>query len=383
MSLTLPPPLALYVHLPWCVRKCPYCDFNSHEPRGPGGIPEHAYVQALLADLESFLPRIWGRRIESIFLGGGTPSLFSPESMDELLCGLRARLPLRPGIEITLEANPGTVEQTRFQGYRDVGINRISLGIQSFTEHSLQRLGRIHGAREAHAAVEMAQRVGFAQINLDLMFGLPGQSLQEGLSDLQTAIQAAPQHLSWYQLTLEPNTRFAAQPPSLPDEDQVDRLFTLGQEYLRAAGYTRYEISAYARPQSQCQHNRNYWEFGDYLGLGAGAHGKITEVAEQRIVRFRKPRQPEAYLRAPTQTGETRLSAKDLPFEFLLNALRLVEGVPAVYFPERTGMTLADIAGSIQQAWEQGLLETSEERLRATEFGLRFLNELTVLFLQE
>jgi putative oxygen-independent coproporphyrinogen III oxidase len=379
--LRLPPPLSLYVHLPWCVRKCPYCDFNSHEQRGD--LPERAYVDALLLDLESQLPRVWGRRLESIFIGGGTPSLFSPEAVDELLSGLRARLPWRPDLEVTLEANPGTAERGFFRGYREAGVNRLSLGIQSFDPALLREIGRIHDDADAHAAIAQAQAAGFDEVNLDLMFGLPRQSLAQGLADLETAIAARPSHISWYQLTLEPNTLFAARPPVLPADEIVDELFAQGQCVLEHAGYTRYEISAYAGAGSECRHNRNYWEFGDYLGLGAGAHGKVTDVAGQTVTRLLKPRHPETYLRDPRAVSLTPIEPRSLPFEFMLNALRLTAGVPAELFPERTGLTLEDIQPMLARARTRGLMEPDPGMLRATDQGLRFLNDLLEMFLND
>lgn len=375
------PPLALYVHLPWCVRKCPYCDFNSHEARG--GVPERAYVSALLNDLESQVPRVWGRRLESLFIGGGTPSLFSPEAIDALLSGIRALLPWRPDLEVTLEANPGTVEHGLFSGYREAGINRLSLGIQSFDRELLARIGRIHDDRDAYRAIEEARAGGFDNLNLDLMFGLPGQSREQGLADLRAAVGARPEHISWYQLTLEPNTLFAARPPVLPAEDTVDALFTEGQLLLRDEGYTRYEISAYARTGQECRHNRNYWEFGDYLGLGAGAHGKLTDVARGTIERLLQPRQPEAYLRDPCSVQVTPITPAALPFEFMLNALRLSRGVPASLFVERTGLPMSALARTTARAIDQGLLEPDPEVLRATDLGLRFLNDLLEQFLED
>jgi putative oxygen-independent coproporphyrinogen III oxidase len=376
-----PPPLALYVHLPWCLRKCPYCDFNSHEQRGD--LPERAYVAALLQDLEIQLPRVWGRRLESIFIGGGTPSLFSPEAIDELLSGLRARLPWRPDLEITLEANPGTAERGHFRGYREAGINRLSLGIQSFDPSLLRRLGRIHDDADARAAIEQAQRAGFDRINLDLMFGLPGQSVEGGLDDLRTAIGFAPGHISWYQLTLEPNTLFAARPPKLPPDDRIDALFERGQALLGRAGYTRYEVSAYALAGNECRHNRNYWEFGDYLGIGAGAHGKLTDSATATVIRLLKPRQPEAYLSDPQALSVTTIQPRSLPFEFMLNALRLTGGVSASLFPERTGLPDEAIAPVLRQARERGLLDPDPDTLRPTARGLLFLNDLLELFLED
>ena len=376
-----PPPLSLYVHIPWCLRKCPYCDFNSHEVRN--SLPERTYVDALFEDLEAQLPRVWGRRLESIFIGGGTPSLFSPEAIDQLLSGLRALLPWRPDLEVTLEANPGTAERGFFRGYREAGVNRLSLGIQSFEPTLLQRIGRIHDDRDAMAAIDQAHAAGFGRINLDLMFGLPGQSVAQGLADLRTAVAAGAGHLSWYQLTLEPNTLFAARPPVLPADERIDTLFTRGQSLLDRADYTRYEVSAYAAAGHECRHNRNYWEFGDYLGIGAGAHGKLTDVAARAITRVWKPRQPEAYLRDPRLFDQKRIRPRDLPFEFMLNALRLTAGVPSTLFAERTGLPLETIAPVLLQAREQGLLDPDPTVLRPTSRGLRFLNDLLGMFLED
>lgn len=361
------------------MRKCPYCDFNSHEPRA--SIPEAGYVEALLRDLDATLPAVWGRRLESIFIGGGTPSLFSPEAIDDLLSGIRARLAFRPDIEVTLEANPGTVEHGRFRGYREAGVNRLSLGIQSFDTGRLAAIGRIHDAEQARAAIDEARAAGFENLNLDLMFGLPGQSLEQGLADLREAIAARPAHISWYQLTLEPNTRFAASPPGLPHEDIVDELFVQGRKVLETAGYTRYEISAYAMVAQECRHNRNYWEFGDYIGLGAGAHGKLTDVARGTITRTTKPRHPEAYLRDPLAGTAEALRPAALPFEFMLNALRLAGGVPAELYPQRTGLKPETLAEPLAEALVRGLLVPDAEVYRATDLGLRFLNDLLELFL--
>ncbi|WP_019595074.1 radical SAM family heme chaperone HemW [Thioalkalivibrio sp. ALM2T] len=380
-AMTHPPPLALYVHLPWCVRKCPYCDFNSHEPRGEA--PFDDYVAALLRDLEGQLPDVWGRRLESVFIGGGTPSLFPPEALDALMSGLRARLPLRPDCEVTLEANPGTADRAYFRGYREAGVNRLSLGVQSFDDAMLARLGRIHGATEARDAVEHARAAGFEAINLDLMFGLPGQSVAAGLADLQAAIDQDPGHISWYQLTLEPNTLFAARPPELPEDVTIEELFTRGQSHLAAAGYTRYEVSAYARPGQECRHNRNYWTFGDYLGIGAGAHGKLTQVHDGTILRRMKPRQPEAYLAGPQQHNDQTVPTAERPFEFMLNALRLVEGVPAASFEAHCGLPLAALEPALSELRADGLLGANTERLQATERGLAFLNDVLERFLPE
>ncbi|MEW5755041.1 MAG: radical SAM family heme chaperone HemW, partial [Pseudomonadota bacterium] len=324
-NFTSLPPLSLYVHIPWCVRKCPYCDFNSHE--GRQAIPEQRYIDALLLDLEQDLPRIWGRKVISIFIGGGTPSLFSPEAIDRLLSGIRARLALIPEAEITLEANPGTVEAGKFAEFRAAGINRLSIGIQSFSDYSLQQLGRIHGRKEALAAAEMAHEAGFDNFNLDLMFGLPGQTLKDAGDDVATAIALEPSHLSYYQLTLEPNTYFHAKPPTLPNEDLIWAIQEQGQTALAEAGFGQYEVSAYARGEARrCRHNLNYWQFGDYLGIGAGAHAKITEGARQSITRYWKLKQPEAYLEAANAVafsgGEKELARKDVGIEFMMNALR-------------------------------------------------------------
>ncbi len=379
----LPTPLALYVHIPWCVRKCPYCDFNSHQ--APGPLPERAYVDALLADLEQDLPRVWGRRLESLFIGGGTPSLFSAEALERLLSGLRARLPLRPDLEITLEANPGAVEQGRFAEFRAAGINRLSIGVQSFNEAHLQKLGRIHDQRAAFAAAEAAHAAGLENFNLDLMFGLPGQNVAEALADVANAMALQPAHLSYYQLTLEPNTRFYRSPPTLPDEEQVEAIQESAQAALAEQGYARYEVSAYARQGRRCRHNLNYWEFGDYLGIGAGAHGKLTDPASGRIHRLWKLKHPQDYLaQAGTPArlgGDAPIQTADLPVEFLMNALRLTEGVPATLFEERTGLTLAALEPALGRLRERGLMESDPERLQPTAVGLRFLNDLLQAFL--
>jgi putative oxygen-independent coproporphyrinogen III oxidase len=377
------PPLSVYIHLPWCIKKCPYCDFNSFGLPASEALPEKRYLEALVRDLESELPGVWGRPVTSVFFGGGTPSLFSPDTLADLLSTLRARLPLRPDTEITLEANPGTAESDRFRGFRDAGVNRLSLGIQSFSRDALVRLGRVHDERQALQAVAVAQAAGFQEINLDLMFGLPGQSIRAGLDDLRLAISLGPTHISWYQLTLEPNTVFAARPPPLPDDDEINDLFSQGLAILEQAGYERYEISAYARSGSQCQHNRNYWEFGDYLGLGAGAHGKLTLPAENTIQRTIKPRQPEAYMRTPLAESISTVHPSQRPFEFMLNALRLVYGVPSTSFIERTGIPLAAIESVLNHAHASGLLAREEDRLRATEQGLWFLNDLVASFLPD
>ncbi len=470
-QFTALPPLALYIHFPWCVRKCPYCDFNSHAVRGE--IPEEQYIDALLADLESDLPRVWGRPVRSVFLGGGTPSLFSPAAIERLLAGVRARVVLLPEAEITLEANPGTVaapahpaptthmdvqvsreagsrerpafahpcaaETERLRGYRAAGVNRLSIGIQSFQPEQLQKLGRIHGRDEALAAAQAARTAGFDNFNLDLMFGLPQQTLAEALADLRTALALNPAHLSLYQLTLEPNTLFHAQPPELPDDDALAAMQEALQAELSDAGFVQYEVSAYARAGQEpkcreahgsaraaagqeptyrdahgcasvagatdaqnplrqqqrldgraraaagqrCRHNLNYWQFGDYLGIGAGAHAKIT--ASDNITRLWKVKQPRDYLAAAGTPGvlggEQQLATQDVAFEFMLNALRLTEGVTTDLFTERTGLPLAAIEVALAQAQQRGLLAPGGARLHPTALGRRFLNDLIALFL--
>ncbi len=350
-------------------------------------MPEQAYVDALLADLEQDLPRVWGRRIDSVFIGGGTPSLFSAEALDRLLSGLRARLPLRPDLEITLEANPGAVERGRFAEFRAAGINRLSIGVQSFDDDQLQRLGRIHDRRAAVAAAEAAHAAGLDNFNLDLMFGLPGQTVEQALTDIANAVALQPAHLSYYQLTVEPNTAFHQAPPSLPDDETTDLIQQRAQAELGRRGYRQYEVSAYARDGWRCRHNLNYWEFGDYLGIGAGAHGKLTDPASGRIDRLWKLRHPRDYLASAGTPagigGDQPIRAADLPVEFLMNALRLVEGVPAALFPERTGLPLTALEPGLSRARERGLLIADSERLQPTEFGLRFLNDLLQLFMPE
>jgi oxygen-independent coproporphyrinogen-3 oxidase len=385
LSFHAPLPLSLYVHFPWCVRKCPYCDFNSHE--APGTIPEVAYVDALLADLQQELPAVWGRPIQSIFIGGGTPSLMSPEGLERLLSQLRALLGFSPAIEITLEANPGTVEQQRFAEFRAAGINRLSIGIQSFDGEMLKRLGRIHGRAEALRAAEAAHGAGFDNFNLDLMFGLPGQEEAQALGDLRQAIALMPSHLSWYQLTIEPNTAFAHAPPVVPEDEVLWAMQERGQETLAAAGYVQYEVSAYAREGARCRHNLNYWQFGDYLGIGPGAHGKITLPAEGRVVRSWKQRHPQRYLETAgggaVVAGRQELGREDLALEFMMNALRLREGFDSRLFQEHTGMPLAVAARPLERAQELGLLEWQPLRIVPTERGRNYLNELLQLFMPE
>ncbi|MEW6647618.1 MAG: radical SAM family heme chaperone HemW [Pseudomonadota bacterium] len=375
-----PPPLSLYVHVPWCVRKCPYCDFNSHELKGD--IPEAAYVDALLGDLEQDLPAVWGRPVSSVFIGGGTPSLLSPEALDRLLSGLRARLKLVPDAEITLEANPGTVEAGRFEEFHAAGINRLSIGVQSFDDDALQRLGRIHGRREALRAAEAAHHAGFDNFNLDLMFGLPAQSLARGIDDIATALALEPTHISYYQLTLEPNTAFHHRPPALPPEEEIEAIQRQGQARLAAAGYAQYEVSAYARAGRQCRHNLNYWHFGDYLGIGAGAHAKITHAPEGRIERLWKKRHPRDYLAAADKVdGRATLRRSDAAFEFMMNALRLVEGFDTGLFGQRTGLAISVVTPALQEAERRGLIEWDAKRVRPTGRGRDFLNDLIELFL--
>jgi oxygen-independent coproporphyrinogen-3 oxidase len=385
LSFHAPLPLSLYIHFPWCVRKCPYCDFNSHE--APGPIPEAAYVDALLADLQQELPAVWGRPIHSIFIGGGTPSLMSPEGLERLLSQLRALLGFSPAIEITLEANPGTVEQQRFAEFRAAGINRLSIGIQSFDGEKLRALGRIHGRAEALRAAEAAHGSGFDNFNLDLMFGLPGQEQAQALADLRQAIALAPAHLSWYQLTIEPNTAFAHAPPVVPEDEVLWAMQERGQETLTAAGYVQYEVSAYAREGARCRHNLNYWQFGDYLGIGPGAHGKFTLPAEGRVVRSWKQRHPQKYLETAggreVVVGRQELGREDLALEFMMNALRLTQGFDSRLFQEHTGMPLAVVARPLERAQELGLLEWQPLRIVPTERGRNYLNELLQLFMPE
>jgi putative oxygen-independent coproporphyrinogen III oxidase len=381
-TLTSLPPLSVYVHVPWCVRKCPYCDFNSHA--APAEIPERAYLDALRADLEQALPLIWGRQVISVFLGGGTPSLLSAAGLDEILVMLRAYLNLWPDAEITMEANPGTAEAGRFKDYADSGVNRFSLGIQSFDDAQLKKLGRIHDAAQARAAIEMAQRA-VSRVNLDVMFALPGQDLASCLHDVSQAVSFGTEHLSLYHLTLEPNTVFAKYPPELPDDDLSAAMQDAVEEKLEQAGLHRYEVSAYAKTGAHSRHNMNYWEFGDYLGIGPGAHGKLS--FHDRIVREARLRSPDSWMAAAMKQDGSHLaenrhiSHDELPFEFMLNALRLKAGVPASMFEERTGMSIAAISRALQTATSKGLLDSDPTRLRASALGWRFLNDLQELFL--
>jgi len=380
-----PPPLALYIHLPWCVRKCPYCDFNSHA--APQSLPEAAYVDALLRDLEAEAPAVGDRVVESIFFGGGTPSLFSPREIDRLLRSVRARVNVAADVEITLEANPGTVEQARFEGYRAAGVNRLSIGIQSFSAARLRALGRIHGDQEALRAAQAARDAGFDNFNLDLMYGLPEQDLDGALADLEQAIALAPSHISHYQLTLEPNTLFHARPPKLPDDDTLYEMQIACQARLAQAGYAQYEVSAYARTNRRCRHNLNYWLFGDYIGIGAGAHGKLTDIARGRIERSWKLKHPRDYqARAGTDAARgdlQTLSPEDVRLEFPLNALRLNDGFSRALCARRTGLPWDIFADPVRRAVEHGWLELLDDQVKPTAQGRLFLNEMLELFLPD
>ncbi|MBS0391554.1 MAG: oxygen-independent coproporphyrinogen III oxidase-like protein [Proteobacteria bacterium] len=382
LQLTSLPPLSLYVHLPWCLRKCPYCDFNSHEARD--GIPEQRYRDALVADLDAALPLIWGRQVQTIFIGGGTPSLFAPESIDRLLGDIRARLRLEAACEVTLEANPGTFEKERFRAYRGAGVTRLSVGVQSFNDSHLQALGRVHDRAQALAAVEEAASA-FETFNLDIMYALPGQTPAEQEEDMRQALALGPPHISIYHLTIEPNTYFAKHPPRLPEDDQAYAMLDRITEMTAAAGLARYEVSAYARGGHQCQHNRNYWQFGDYLGIGAGAHSKLSFA--HRIVRQVRLRDPQLYMagalagRAIAQDADVRRA--DLPFEYMLNALRLREGFALQEFTERTGLAITAIARGLQEAEARGLITRDMGQVRPTERGFDFLSDLQALFLAD
>jgi oxygen-independent coproporphyrinogen-3 oxidase len=378
----IPIPLSLYIHIPWCVKKCPYCDFNSHEARQE--VPEEKYIKALLTDLESELPNIWGRPLESIFIGGGTPSLFSAEDIDKLLCGLRERLPLRPRMEITMEANPGTFEQERFSAYRQAGINRLSIGIQSFNDKHLKKLGRIHGADEAQTAAEIATKAGFDNFNLDLMFGLPKQTIEEAMADIQQAIDCNPSHISWYQLTIEENTLFHHAPPVLPKDDYLWDMQQKGQDLLAQAGYKQYEVSAYARENKHCQHNINYWQFGDYLGIGAGAHGKLS-MPDGTVSRHTKYRHPEKYMQMALEntprSSEKVLTEQDLCFEYILNIVRLKQSFNKADFEARTRLPFSKIEESLNKTVKSGLMTLVDGEYSTTEKGWAFLNDVMEQFL--
>ncbi|MCV6636952.1 radical SAM family heme chaperone HemW [Candidatus Albibeggiatoa sp. nov. NOAA] len=379
------PPLSLYIHIPWCVQKCPYCDFNSHAVQH-NTVPEQAYIRALLADLEQDLPKIWGRKIISIFIGGGTPSLFSPESIDLLLMELRARLNILPQAEITLEANVGTVDNAHIEGFKQAGINRLSLGVQSFDEHQLKILGRIHNGEQAAHALSLAQQ-HFEQFNIDLMFGLPQQTVDMALQDLYAALQFKPPHLSWYQLTLEPNTWFYHHPPDVPTDDETWEIQQAGQKLLAQYGYENYEISGYAQKGQRCKHNLNYWQFGDYLGIGAGAHGKISDAAQNTITRMSKQRHPQMYLdTAHTPeviVQQTQLDTDDIQLEFMLNALRLKQGFTISDFESHTGLEFSAVSHSIAQACQNNWLIQQGEQIYPTALGQQFLNDVLALFMPD
>ena len=379
------PPLSLYVHMPWCLAKCPYCDFNSHAVPGAGGLPEKRYLAALITDLEAALPQVWGRPVVSVFIGGGTPSLVSPEGLDGLLAAIRARLPLAPGCEVTMEANPGSFERERFKAFAAAGVTRLSIGVQSFNDEMLRRLGRVHDSAQARAAIDEAAQA-FKTFNIDLMYALPGQDLAALRQDLDAALAYAPPHLSVYHLTIEPNTRFAsAPPPMLPDDDLASDMLDLITERTAEVGLGRYEVSAFARPGHRCQHNLNYWQFGDYLGIGAGAHGKLSYP--HRVVRQVRWREPGAYM-AQTEAGQAMSNDEEvprarLPFEYMLNALRLREGFALADFSARTGLPLSAMAKPLAQAESRGLLASDLARVWPTERGFDFLSDVQALFLPD
>ncbi len=383
-NFTTLPPLSLYIHIPWCVKKCPYCDFNSHEMGA--GLLQGDYIAALLSDLEQELPRIWGRKVVSIFIGGGTPSLFSPESLDQLLSGVRARVNLLADCEITLEANPGTVEAGKFAEFRSAGINRLSIGIQSFNDELLRRLGRIHGRREAISAAEQAHDAGFDSFNFDLMFGLPGQNIKMAAEDIATAIDLEPAHLSYYQLTLEPNTLFHHQPPVLPVDDAIWAMQQQGQQALAQGGFGQYEVSAYAQNGMQCRHNSNYWQFGDYLGIGAGAHAKISDANQQNITRSWKIKQPAMYLGVASSPavlgGERVLKRADVGVEFMMNALRLKGGFNTELFAQHTGLPITQVEEVLKRLEKKELIEWGLNTIKTTERGWRYLDSVVEEFLE-
>ena len=379
MSLTLPP-LSLYVHIPWCIRKCPYCDFNSHTTDKT--LPEEEYIQALINDMEAELTYAQHRKLSSIFFGGGTPSLFSAETIGRIIQAAKRRIGFEDNIEITLEANPGTFEQEKFSNFRDVGVNRLSIGIQSFNNHHLESLGRIHSAEQAIAAVHTARTAGFENINLDLMHGLPGQDITDAMTDLEQAIRLQPTHISWYQLTIEPNTVFYNKPPPLPTDIILESIQDRGQQLLLKSGYKQYEVSAYCKANKQSVHNINYWEFGDYLGIGAGAHGKITLPEENRIIRIQKTRKPEDYLaRDNSYTSRCKnIPNEELALEFMMNSLRLNNGVDVSIFQDRTGIPLSDIKNKLNQLKEKDLIEKSNKKICTTKKGHQFLNSVLEIF---
>jgi oxygen-independent coproporphyrinogen-3 oxidase len=382
-GLTSSPPLSLYIHIPWCVKKCPYCDFNSHESRNHNGeIPEYAYVDSLIADLELATPKVWGRKIKSVFFGGGTPSLFSAQSIDRILSHVRMLTPLEFDAEITLEANPGTIDTANFLGYKQAGVNRLSLGIQSFNNDYLKALGRIHDSEQAFQAITLALNT-FEQVNCDIMYGLPNQSLKDAVQDAKTAVQLNPAHLSFYHLTLEPNTPFYRTPPSLPDDDTSSDMQIEIEALLAHHGYEHYETSAFAKKGKQAKHNLNYWQFGDYLGIGAGAHSKLSY--HDKITREVRHKHPKAYMEKALQGNaverEWIIPKDELGFEFMMNALRLIEGVPIDLFQQRTGLNIHSLENALKKAQDKGLLVIKQGNMRPTLLGQRFLNELLELFL--
>ena len=410
LHFTTLPPLTLYIHYPWCAKKCPYCDFNSHSATSDSKFNEtfynkkrdKRYVDALLADLQQELPHVWGRGIQSIFIGGGTPSLIDPEQLHLLISQVAALMPLPPMVEITMEANPGTVDQVKFADFRQAGVNRLSMGIQSFDDQLLQAIGRIHNGRQAQQAIEKAQNAGFDNINLDLMYALPGQTVDMAIKDVRNALAFETSHLSHYQLTLEPNTFFAHHPPPLPDDDISYDMQLRCQDLLAEAGFQHYEISAYARNNQFCQHNLNYWQFGDYVGIGAGAHGKISDASQQRIIRRWKEKHPETYMEKAFSSfespmnydenstndhksymigGQEQLSRQDIGFEFMLNTSRLINGFATELFPKHTGLAINHIEKGLKKALELELIEWDLHHIRPTERGLRYLNELQAIFL--
>lgn len=373
-------PLGLYIHIPWCVKKCPYCDFNSHTLQND--LPEEAYIDRLIKDLVADVKLIDERPVSSIFFGGGTPSLFSPEILSKLLAAIAEIVWLTPNLEITLEANPGTVDQARFQGFREAGINRLSIGVQSFNSTHLKSLGRIHDSGAAINAAIAAKKSGYTNFNLDLMFGLPDQSIENAITDLKTAIDLNPPHISWYQLTIEPNTLFHYSKPVLPDDDRIADMQQQGQQLLKENNYHHYEISAYGKSGHECQHNLNYWLFGDYLGIGAGAHSKITDLNTQTITRLWKTKNPKNYLNDENIVGgETIVNPAELPFEFMLNALRLQQAIPFKLYTDRTGLPTTTIEPILQEAAKKGLIHLTEETFQPTSQGYQFLNDLTAMFL--
>ena len=388
LNFTTLPPLSLYIHYPWCVQKCPYCDFNSHQMAAGKSSQfekhnkDEQYVSALLRDLERELPDIWGRTVQSIFIGGGTPSLIEPEQLHRLLSHIRSLLKLSPLAEITMEANPGTVDQVKFAEFHSAGVNRLSIGVQSFDSVLLEKIGRIHNGQQAAKAIEVARLAGFDNINLDLMYGLPGQTLEHAIADVQQAINFQTSHLSHYQLTLEPNTFFAAHPPKLPDDDLSYDMQLCCQELLADNGFQHYEVSAYAKEHFQCRHNMNYWQFGDYVGIGAGAHGKISNAQQQNILRRWKEKHPYTYMQKSSMIGgEGELSRADIGFEFMLNASRLVEGFNSDLFARQTGLTIKSIEKGLHKAVELDLIQWQLHHIKPTQKGLQYLNELQQLFL--